>query len=315
MEKNPQTSLADKQTIKKYAIDSGYSACGFTDTEPFSDYEESVRMHMEEFPEAAALYTKMLGRVDPKARTPWAQSIIVCIRHYGKYKIPESLKGYIGRNYLFDCRTSACPDYDIRKKFQNFMSSMGIRYRHGGVPDRWAAARAGVAQIGRNCFAFSKHGSWINIETWLTNQPFPPDEPTPETPCPPGCNRCIEECPTAALKKPYIMNMTHCIAYLTYSAPEPIQTVLRNKMGKWIYGCDRCQEVCPLNTDKWKESEPAPWLKKHIEHLSPQALAKMDEKTFEEIVRPLFWYIPPENLARWHANAKRALEHSDANSF
>ena len=104
------------------------------------------------------------------------------------------------------------------------------------------------------------------------------------------------------------MRLDRCVAYLTYEAPLPIPEDLRRAMGPWVYGCDACQEACPLNHGCWKCAETAPWLEEIAELLHPSALAVMDQKTYETLIHPRFWYIPPDDLARWHANARRAVE-------
>ena len=120
----------------------------------------------------------------------------------------------------------------------------------------------------------------------------------------------MDACPTGALVEPFVMRMDRCVAYLTYHAPEPIAPELWNRMGTWIYGCDACQEVCPLNKGRWESIEGAPWLDKAALHLSPEALAGMSEKTYREIVHPLFWYISLDDIKRWHRNAARAVKNS-----
>jgi epoxyqueuosine reductase len=148
----------------------------------------------------------------------------------------------------------------------------------------------------------------MNIESWRVDAELPADRPTVDPPCPEGCRACLDACPTGAIVEPFVLRMDRCVAYLTYDAPEPIPAPLRDRMGGWIYGCDICQEVCPLNRGKWQEREAAPWLEEVAHLLTPEALAGMDEETYRNVVHPLFWYIAPDNLARWHRNARRALD-------
>lgn len=286
----------------------GYVDCGITTTEPFTRFERAVRERMERFPDAAGLYEKMLHRVDLRAKRPWVRSVVVCVRQYGKYAIPVGLDEHIGRNYLFDRRAAACPDHAMPRRMKDGLRALGLRTAVGGCPDRWAAARAGVARFGRNCFAISPVcGSWMNVECHLVDAELPPDEPTYELACPDGCTACIDACPTGALTEPMSMRLDRCIAYLTYDAPEPIAPELWERMGPWVYGCDVCQRVCPLNEGKWVPRQRADWLDAVADQLTPQALAEMDEQTYRRVVHPLFWYIPAGDIERWHRNARRAL--------
>ncbi len=304
-------TLADE--IRGLALEAGFDACGITSADPFTEYAEALRKRIERFPEAAGIYEPMRRRADPRERNPWARSIAVCVRGYGKYSAPPGLVGRIGRNYLFDRRSRKNPDADIPRRFGQGLKSLGIRARKGGCPDRWAAARAGVAAFGRNNFAISPGlGSWINVETWLLDAELPPDEPTLSAPCPENCDACAKACPTGAITGPYEMRIDRCVAFLTYGDCGEIAPELAARMDGWIYGCDRCQEVCPLNAGKLREREPAPWLEEAADLLRPEALAEMNERTYREVVHPLFWYIPDdaEGLERWRRNARRALENS-----
>ncbi len=296
------------EQIRALALEAGYSRCGFTPALPFAEYATALDRRIARFPEAARLYEDMRLRVDPQRTAPWARTIVVCIRRYGKYRLPPETVGHIGRNYLVDSRTPACPDYRMAKEMTRGLRALGLRVKRGGVPDRLAAARAGVAAIGRNGFAFTAEaGSWINIATWRIDAAIPGDLPRLDCPCPPDCRACLEACPTGALVDEFVMRMDRCIAYLSYEAPRPIPEALWARMGPWVYGCDVCQEVCPLNAGRWTETEPARWLEEVAPLLTLEALAAMTQETYERKVHPLFWYIPRNELARWHAAARRAL--------
>lgn len=298
-----------KAAVKDLAVACGYVACGITGPEPFIADQRAVEQRMRQFPDIAEVYSPFLSRRDPRRTAPWCRSVLVCLRWYGKYDLPEALTGHIGRHYLGDCRISECPDYSMAKKMTTGLRALGIRCKKGGVPDRWAALRAGVGQMGNNCFIYSKdYGSWVNIQTWRLDAELEPDEPRLGSPCPPGCQVCMHACPTGAIKSPRCMRMDQCIAYLTYSAPFPVDEHLWDKMGEWVYGCDVCQQVCPLNDGKWKKQERAPWLASRAQVLAPAALAEMDDLTYTECIHPLFWYISADEPERWRKNARRALK-------
>jgi len=299
-----------KEQIKKLAEALGYHTCGITGMQPFDNYQTALTQHAQRFPDAASLYQKMERRVNPATFAPWAKSIVVAVRRYGKYDLPETITRHIGRNYLCDRRIKDCPDNTLPKRMKQGLRALGYRVKVGGIPCREAAVRAGIVKIGRNGFAYAEGcGSWLNIEAWLIDTELEPDLPsTPEAPCPTGCRACLDACRTCALTESYVVDMKRCIAYLTYEEAMPIPGELWNKMGPWIYGCDDCQNACPMNKGQWAPLEPAPWITAITDKLTPESLTTMDMETFQKLIYPLFWYIPETDLERWHQNAKRALQ-------
>jgi len=302
-----------KAAIRQLAAGIGYVRCGVTSAAPFDEFAQSIRSRALQFPESAQLYAPLANRCDPRRGKPWACSIIVCIRWYGRYYTHGELPSGIGRNYLFDRRHKGCPDSGMPRRMKQGLRELGLRVSAGGVPERWAAVRAGVGRFGRNCFVYAgEYGSWINIESFIVDAELPPDDPTPELACPETCGACLRSCPTAAIVAPLSMNYARCVAYLTYAAPHPVDPALWDRMEEWVYGCDRCQLVCPLNATAWKRLEHAAWIEPVIRLLAPESLSRMDDQTFRSQIHPLFWYIPETDVARWRRNAQRAQSCSSA---
>jgi epoxyqueuosine reductase len=125
----------------------------------------------------------------------------------------------------------------------------------GPVLERSWATRAGVGFTGKNAMLISRDfGNWLFLAAILTVAELPPDEPLagglPEGG--PGqlcghCTRCLDACPTKALRAPGVLDARLCISYLTIENKGAIPEELRPAIGKRIYGCDICAEVCPWN--------------------------------------------------------------------
>lgn len=296
------------ERIKALARQTGYAAVGVTDVAPFPEYGKMLDDRVRRWPNARDHYERLRRNADPARTTPWARSIIVCVRRYGKYRLPEGPIGHIGREYLCDDRYEGGPDHHLRPRLLAGLRGMGLRAENtGALPFRLAGARAGTVRCGRNSFAYTRHGSWIRLHTFFTDAELPSDEPTLDPPCPEGCRSCMDACPTGALCEPYMVRLDSCVSHLTYAAPYPVARELWEKMGRWVYGCDICQEVCPLNRGKWEPLEGIPWLEATASLLAPEALAEMDEETYRTLVQPHFPAIAPTDLSRWHANGRRAL--------
>ena len=122
----------------------------------------------------------------------------------------------------------------------------------GPMLDRAAAARAGIGWFGKNTnILTSELGSWVFLGQVITDLELAPDPALTKT-CG-NCVRCIDACPTGAIVAPYVIDNARCISYLTIENRGPIPAELRHQMLDWVFGCDICQDVCPVN----RKAQPA----------------------------------------------------------
>ena len=114
--------------------------------------------------------------------------------------------------------------------------------------ERAVAQRAGLGWFGKDTnILTTTHGSWVFLGCLITDLALEPDEPLKKS-CG-DCVRCIPACPTGAIVAPYVIDASRCISYLTIECRGPIPSHLRHLVGDWVFGCDICQEVCPVNDD------------------------------------------------------------------
>lgn len=111
------------------------------------------------------------------------------------------------------------------------------------IAERAYAARAGLGWVGKHTNVISPSlGSYVFLGEIVTTLDLPPDAPLRKQ-CG-ACTRCVDVCPTAALRGDYTIDATRCIADLTQRT-DAIPRELRPLIGDWVWGCDLCQDVCP----------------------------------------------------------------------
>ncbi len=220
-----------------------------------------------------------LLRSSVQVAMPWAKSVVVCAVNYnagGPFSIEQSKAGtgWIGR-YAWSGEVSSSAKTsvasigiasgliatDYHKELLDRLRRLETAFRErvvcetrcyvdtGPLVERSVAASAGIGWIGKNtCVLNQKLGSWLLLGVIATSVPVATEVVLEEAMDRCGsCTRCIDACPTGALIEERKMDASRCIAYLTIEKKGVIAEEFREGIGRQVFGCDICQDVCPWN--------------------------------------------------------------------
>lgn len=240
-----------------------------------------------------------LKRASLANAAPWARSVVVCALNYNTDQ-PYSThagaptQGWISR-YAWSQR-----DYHnvvlekLRQVETGFLAL--CRDREIAPPRTWCyvdtgplverifAKHAGIGWIAKNtCVINQQLGSWLFLGVMLTSLELAPDLPPPDR-CG-SCTRCLDVCPTHAFPAPYQLDATKCIAYLTIELRGTVPAELRPGIGRQIFGCDICQDVCPWNRRAPVTAVPDMQPREKLVNPDLEWLARLSLEEFREIFR------------------------------
>lgn len=304
-------NMLKAQSIRDKALEFGFEGCGIVPVSELSGYGEKLKERRDAFPGVSDPVIDTLDRYADMRTYPWARAVIVCTSAYGNYSVPEDLKGRIGRYYLFDHKLQ--PQTRVYKSveaFEGYVRERGIRIEkelHGVTSGRWAAMKAGLGIIRKNNFLFTKSGSRVIIDTWVIDKALECREEHSFPPCPEGCGRCFKACPTGALRAPYCMDLSRCVTKLTWGQKGLPPEDMREPMGRWIYGCDECQDACPYNAKLKDGQDEYPGLNELSEELPLENIVRMSYEELTALLAAKFWIVRPEAIWKWKVNALRAM--------
>ena len=154
----------------------------------------------------------------------------------------------------------------------------------GPLIERVYAKYAGIGWIGKNtCTINQKLGSWLFLGVILTSLELTADLPAPDR-CG-TCTRCLDACPTHAFVAPGQLDARLCISYLTIEKRGEIPEELRPGMGRHVFGCDICQDVCPWNRKAPVTKAPQFHPREGLVNPAVEWLAEMQENEFRSTFR------------------------------
>lgn len=286
----------------------GFDLCGIA---PAVEFPELARLEewLERGHAGEMKYLSDERRRSPAQAMAGASSVIVCAFNYNT-AFPSSTdatrpeesaagpRGWISRYAWGD-------DYHdvLGEKLEALIVNLRAEFREpfearayvdtGPVVERVAAKHAGLGWLAKNtCLINEELGSWLFLGVILTTLDLAEPGDAAPTPAPDlcgNCRLCIDACPTEAIVEPYVLDARRCISYLTIELRSAIPPEFREHIGRHVFGCDICQDVCP-----WNRRSPATPLANFQPRqpnghslFSPELswLFSMSEEEFREIFR------------------------------
>ena len=306
--------LTDLPTrIKQCARDAGFDLCGIAPIGDFSelqvfpnwiaDGKHGEMKYMEARDETGDLKRASLARV-----APWARSVIVCAINYNTARPystqPQTQTGDASRGWISRYAWSR-EDYhesvlrrlkQVEDALRELVEASGYRvpgtgnlhFRSyvdtGPLIERVYAKYAGIGWIAKNtCIIHQQIGSWLFLGVIITSLELTADLPAPDR-CG-TCTRCITACPTQAIVAPGELDARLCISYLTIEKRGEIPNELRPGIGRHVFGCDICQDVCPWNRKAPATSAPEFEPREGLVNPALDWLAEMQPEEFQVTFR------------------------------
>jgi epoxyqueuosine reductase len=251
----------DSATVKAAALRVGFTKAGIARAGPLdpAPLDRVLAGGLEA--DMAWLRTQRAERLDPARLLPGVQSVVALALAYpaGEAAPPPDGAGEVARY-------ARGRDYHavMKRKLKVLAAELAAidpEARTLGTSDvapvmekAWAE-RAGIGWVGKNgCLITPEHGSWVLLATLLVDRALEPDPPHPER-CG-SCEACLPACPTAAISAPGLVDARRCLSFWTIERRGTIPTDIAARLGRWVFGCDDCQTVCPWNRGAGATGDP-----------------------------------------------------------
>ena len=267
--------------VKEAAVAEGFSLAGIAPASPLGELDyfpawieaghHGEMEYLAKANDAGELRRAALANV-----APWARSVVVCAANYNsetRYSTEcgDPSRGWISRYAFVESDYHEVLLERLRRVEQRMVERISAErvdadgdatartwcyVDTGPVAERVLAAHSGIGWIGKNgCVLNQQLGSWLFLGVILCSHGMAPDLPAADR-CG-SCTRCLDACPTQALIAPRQLDARRCISYLTIEQHGAVPEELRAKMGRHLFGCDICQDVCPWNRRAPASEDPA----------------------------------------------------------
>ena len=282
--------ILNTREIKQKALELGFSAIGISKAECLEKESKQLKEWINKrfHGEMQYMENHFEKRVDPRKLVEGAKSVISVLYNYypkeqQKKDTYQISKYAYGRDYHYVLKEKLHRLYDF---INNEIHETNGRAFVDSAPvmDKVWAARSGLGWIGKNTNLISKElGSFVFIGELILDLELN-DSNLPIKDYCGNCTKCIEACPTGALK-PYQLDARKCISYLTIEKKGELPPEFKGKWNDWIFGCDICQDVCPWNSKARPHNNPQFKLTEKFQYLKKEDWEKLDKTRFKKIFK------------------------------
>ena len=270
--------------VKEKASGCGFDLAGITTAEPLTELAEVLKARQHRGEKTVFVTPDLKQRTEPKAYFAKAKAILMVGLNY--YSVPAPEKFGYGKF----ARYAWGEDYHLvfKEKLQKLAAELKqveplLEYKlfvdTGPLIERELAKKAGLGFIGKNGSLINpKFGSWILLGGMVLNWELEADLPMKDN-CG-NCDLCIKACPSGAIKKPYQIDTSLCLSYLTQKK-DCLGVDECQQLQNRVFGCDTCQDVCPINRRIAKETLEKRLLARDHLFLTPEVILKLNKKELE----------------------------------
>jgi epoxyqueuosine reductase len=278
--------------IKEYAAEIGFDLCGITQARLLEEHRAALTQWAFEGMngDMAYLGQNIEKRLDPRILVPDAKSLIVTgLNYYTEKKqggsgVPVISRYAYGLNYhdvikkklhkLLDFIKTIHPEAQGR----SFVDSAPILEKAWGM-------EAGLGWPGKHSVLINKQiGSFFFLGIIVINTEFDYDQPSNEDHCG-KCTLCIDSCPTGAINNNRTIDSRRCIAFQTLESRTSIPDDIVVKLEGKIFGCDKCQEICPWNKGSKQHKTPEFDLPSEVQLMTTENWKNLTRKDYKRLFK------------------------------
>lgn len=278
--------------IKDKASELGFDLCGIAQTRILSEHEPVLKSWCGSGMNGEMTYlsNNIEKRINPEILFPGAKSVIVTGLNYftsrkqGSNGIPVISRYAYGTSYHTVIKAKLNKILGYIKTITPSVEGKAFVDSAPILEKAWAK-EAGLGWPGRHSILINKSiGSFFFLGIIVLNTELEYDEPSHEDYCG-TCRACIDSCPTSAINYNRTIDVRKCIAYLTIESKNPVPQELASKMEGRVYGCDKCQDVCPWNRDVKQHNNPEFMISDELERMTSEEWLNLTQEQFNIIFR------------------------------
>ncbi|HWB62731.1 MAG TPA: tRNA epoxyqueuosine(34) reductase QueG [Chitinophagales bacterium] len=278
--------------IKRSALEAGFSSCGISKAERLDDEARKLEAWLNQNLHGKMAYMEnhFEKRVDPRKLVEGAKSVISLSYNYfteAKQADPAAPKFAmyaLGNDYHDVVREKL--DLLFHKITEQAGAVTGRSFVDSApVLEKAWAVRSGLGWQGKNTNVLTKGvGSYFFLAEIILDVELEYDSPVKDY-CG-NCTKCIDACPTGAIYEPYKLDASKCISYFTIELKdEVLPASFKGKFDNWAFGCDICQQVCPINARAVPHNEPEFVPNPEMLNMKADEWENLDEQTFKRLFK------------------------------